>query len=127
MGEYVPYTTTWAEVAEARKAELTTLRAQLAEAKDHSLHLTTELMKGALLIRDLKRDVDRLKASEGRLRGALDTIGGGHTTRFPGAPEITEHVRPVAWQADMWGWSQRVAKAALAGPGEGEGKQDESN
>lgn len=47
-----------------------------------------------------------------KLRKALDTIAGGHTTRFPGAPDVMVET-PESFRSKMWAWSQAVAKAAL--------------
>jgi len=44
-----------------------------------------------------------------RLRNALNTIAGGHTDRFPGAPDVMS----ATFRAEMWTWSQKVARAAL--------------
>ena len=48
---------------------------------------------------------------------ALDTIAGGHTSRFPGAPDVMKAASPEAFQSAMWNWSQKVARAALRGKG----------
>jgi hypothetical protein len=68
---------------------------------------------------DALEDVERYQV-------ALKVIAGGMTDAFPGAPELTEAdifsdatktslsiIRTHAWKAKMWGWSQRVAKAAI--------------
>jgi sensor domain CHASE-containing protein len=60
----------------------------------------------------LALEVSRLRKMRAELVKALETIAGGHTERFPGAPDVVEHV-PVAFQAKMWSWSQEVARAAI--------------
>ena len=52
-----------------------------------------------------------------RLRKALDTIAGGYTDRFSGAPDIMS-VSPEEFRSGMWTWSQKTARAALQEPGE---------
>jgi hypothetical protein len=47
-----------------------------------------------------------------RLRAGLDTIAGGHTDRFPDAPDIMAGT-PEEFRSGMWTWSQKVARAAL--------------
>lgn len=49
---------------------------------------------------------------------ALRTIAGGHTNRFPGAPDATTWTgAPADFRSAMWAWSQSVAKAALTKAG----------
>lgn len=67
-----------------------------------------EVMKAAL------DKVRRLEAERDELKAALETIGGGHTTHFPGAPNVMTAASPEAFRSDMWTWSQKVARAALA-------------
>ena len=50
-----------------------------------------------------------------RYKDALITIGGGWTARFPGAPDPMTTESPLQFHSDMWSWSQKVAKAAIAG------------
>ena len=47
---------------------------------------------------------------------ALDTIAGGWTDRFPGAPDVMKATSPADFRSAMWTWSQAVAKAALSSP-----------
>lgn len=49
---------------------------------------------------------------------ALCTIAGGHTNRFPGAPDAMSWTgSPADFRSAMWTWSQSVAKAALTKAG----------
>ena len=48
-----------------------------------------------------------------RLKAALETIAGGHTSRFPGAPCAMTAASPNAFRSAMWRWSQAVANAAI--------------
>ena len=57
---------------------------------------------------------DRLKAVNAELLAALETIAGGHTGRFPGAPDVMAATSPADFRSAMWAWSQQVARAALA-------------
>ena len=45
------------------------------------------------------------------LKSALNTIAGGYTNRFPGAPDVD--MTPEQFQSKMWTWSQSVAKNVL--------------
>ena len=49
------------------------------------------------------------------LEEALETIAGGYTSRFPGAPDPMTAASPLAFQSAMWSWSQKVATEALKG------------
>lgn len=54
----------------------------------------------------------RLIAASPALLEALYIIAGGHTTRFPNAPDVmTESAE--TFQHKMWGWSQEVARDAI--------------
>ena len=49
------------------------------------------------------------------LLAALETIAGGYTDRFPGAPDpFANWASPADFRSAMWSWSQTVAKAAIA-------------
>ncbi len=47
------------------------------------------------------------------LMEALETIAGGYTDRFPGAPDVMSET-PETFRSKMWTWSQEVARAAIA-------------
>ena len=51
-----------------------------------------------------------------RLREALHDIAGGHTSQYVDAPDVMTAESPAAFRADMWSWSQRIARTALAQP-----------
>lgn len=57
---------------------------------------------------------DALQAQVKELAAALETIGGGWTNRFPGAPDVMAAESPLAFRSAMWTWSQEVARATLA-------------
>ena len=44
---------------------------------------------------------------------ALNTIAGGYTNEFPGAPNPESASSPLEFQSAMWMWSQAVARAAI--------------
>lgn len=70
--------------------------------------------EGSDLLRDAADCIEALERRVGELEGALDTIGGGHTNRFPGAPDVMNAASPLDFRSEMWSWSQKVARAALA-------------
>jgi len=47
-----------------------------------------------------------------RAARALETIAGGWTNNFPGAPDVMA-TSPAEFRGAMWEWSQRCARAAL--------------
>ena len=63
----------------------------------------------------LHAERDRLAAVNAELRAALETIAGGMTSNFAGAPDpMANWVAPEYFRAAMWTWSQAVARTALA-------------
>ena len=48
------------------------------------------------------------------LAAALHTIAAGMTGEFPGAPDVMNAASSESFRSDMWTWSQKVARAALA-------------
>lgn len=63
----------------------------------------------------LRRERDDALAENKRLRSTLHTIAAGMTNEFPGAPDVMTATSPVHFRSSMWEWSQKVARAALAG------------
>ena len=61
-------------------------------------------------------DIDKLRADNERQAEALHDIAGGHTSQYVDAPDLMTAESPAAFQHDMWVWSQRIARAALAQP-----------
>ena len=68
--------------------------------------------------RIMQSEIDELRAALDTTMKALTTIAGGWTNRFPGAPDPMTTESPLHFRSDMWLWSQKVAKAALAAEGE---------
>ena len=66
---------------------------------------------------DLEGLEDYLTSELAGLREALHDIAGGHTSQYVDAPDVMTAESPAAFQHDMWTWSQRVAKDALATQG----------
>jgi len=75
------------------------------------------------IFKALTDELEQSRKEIERLREALDTISGGHINRFPGAPNLDTPLSPLQFQAELLGWSQRVARAAIAG--EATGGRDE--
>ena len=60
---------------------------------------------------EARAELDEARAQLATLREALNTIAGGFTDRFPGAPDVMAET-PETFRDKMWGWSQKVARAA---------------
>ena len=63
--------------------------------------------------RDLLKEAQELEHENKRLIAALETIGGGHTERWPGVPDVMAET-PESFRHKMWSWNQAVAKAAIS-------------
>lgn len=61
------------------------------------------------LAHDAADEIDSLRASNAELLEALETIAGGHTTKFPNGPDVMN----PGFRQKMWSWSQVVARAAI--------------
>lgn len=90
-------------------ADLSSLTRDFGAAIDRA-----QAAESALVELRTQAEADRRDAE--RYRAALNTIGGGMTNEFPGAPDVMPATSAEAFRSDMWSWSQKVAKAALAQP-----------
>ncbi len=82
----------------------------MVEVSDEQMDSIEASFKAAVAIKDER---DRLREANRELVEALDTIVGGWTDRFPGAPNVM-HDTPEEFRSKMWTWSQQVAAAAIA-------------
>lgn len=64
-------------------------------------------------IEQLSRALNHCQDVNADLLAALETIAGGHTARFPGAPDVMT-MAPDDFRHAMWSWSQEVARAAVS-------------
>lgn len=97
-------------------------RAELLQQACHEYSDKVESLEDAHLgkmkrANDLFAELAAMRAERDRLREALDTISGGWTDRFPGAPDVMATESPLSFRSQMWTWSQAVARAALAASG----------
>jgi len=78
------------------------------------MELEAEVKELRCALEDARHVIAQQGAEVERLRAALDAIGGGHTDRFPGGPDVMKGT-PEEFRLGMWTWSQKVAREALKG------------